>query len=220
MPLFVGTLTVALGPTGFSHSGRLWYISSMAKQPSPRPTGNKKSVQKNAVQTLLGTVGAGLRKMPTTFVLVLIGLFIYFRSPEEVQTPQPSESEEAFVQEEPQPPGDLPEDISPAFWTCVYRTDTQLSESRWADIYYGMEASDYGRSVSVTITQEWANLAADQRTTVVDLVVATWQKNSQDLDIFASGEGLEKVTLKAVENEETVAVWTPDGGVQLLEGKS
>ena len=120
-----------------------------------------------------------------------------------------------MAQEEPQPPADLPADISPAFWTCVYRTDTQLSESLWADIYYGMEASDYGRSVSVSVSQKWADLTPDQRSTVVELVATTWQKNSQDLSV--PEPGLETVTLKRAEDDKTVAVWTPHEGVQLVE---
>ncbi len=171
-------------------------------------------MKKNPVQTLLGTIGAGLRKIPTTFVLVLIGLFIYFRSSDEAQPPE-QPPEDAISQEEPQPPADLPADISPAFWTCVYRTDTQLSESLWADIYYGMEASDYGRSVSVSVSQKWADLTPDQRSTVVELVATTWQKNSQDLSV--PEPGLETVTLKRAEDDKTVAVWTPHEGVQLVE---
>ena len=174
-------------------------------------------VKKSPIQTLLGSLGAGLRKMPTTFVLVLIGLFIYFRSPEEVQAPDSQQVKDPVAQEEPHPPHDLPDDISPAFWTCVYRTDMQLSDSLWSDVYYGMEASDYGRSVSVAVSQKWAELTADQRSTVVDLVAVTWQKNSQELSLFEAGAGLEKVTLKSADDEKTVAVWTPDDGVRLIE---
>ena len=187
----------------------------MAK--SPRPSAPQQEAKKNPSQTLLGTLGAGLRKIPTTFVLVLIGLFIYFRSSDEAQPPEQL-PEDAINQEEPQPPADLPTNISPAFWTCVYRTDTQLSESRWADVYYGMEASDAGRSVSVSVSPEWANLTPDQRATVVELVATTWQKNSQDLALFGPGVGLESVTLKGADDDTAVAVWTPDDGVQLVEG--
>ena len=184
-----------------------------------RSTTPKQAAKKTPAQTLLGAIGAGLRKIPTTFVLVLIGLFIYFRSPDEAQSPE-QQSEDSIAHEEPQPPSDLPANISPAFWTCVYRTDTQLSESRWADVYYDMEASDAGRSVSVAVSPEWANLTLDQRSTVVELVATTWQKNSQDLALFDPGAGLETVTLKRAEDDTAVAVWTPDAGVQLVEGES
>ncbi len=186
---------------------------------TPRPPTPKQAAKKNPAQTLLGTIGAGLRKIPTTFVLVLIGLFIYFRSPDEAQPPE-QQPEDSIAHEEPQPPSDLPANISPAFWTCVYRTDTQLSESRWADVYYGMEARDAGRSVSVSVSPEWANLTPDQRSIVVELVATTWQKNGQDLAVFEPGGGLESVTLKRAGDDTVVAVWTPHDGVQLVEGES
>ena len=185
------------------------------KQPARSPA-RKKAVKKNPVQTLLGMLGAGLRKIPTTFVLVLIGLFIYFRSPDEAQPPE-QQPEDSIAHEEPQPPSDLPANISPAFWTCVYRTDTQLSESRWADVYYGLEARDAGRSVSVSVSQKWTELTPDQRATVVELVATTWQRNSRELSLFAPGGGLETVTLKSAGDDKTVAVWTPDAGVRLVE---
>ena len=183
---------------------------------SSRPSASKPDTKKNPPRTLLGTIGAGLRKIPTTFVLVLIGLFIYFRSPDEAEPPEP-QPEDSISHEEPQPPADLPANISPAFWTCVYRTDTQLSESLWGDVYYGMEASEAGRAVSVSVSPAWADLTPDQRSTVVELVATTWQKNSQDLALFEPGAGLETVTLKIAEDDEIVAVWTPDDGVQLVE---
>lgn len=183
---------------------------------SSRPSASKTDAKKNPPRTLLGIIGAGLRKIPTTFVLVLIGLFIYFRSPDEAQPPE-QQPEDSLAHEEPQPPSDLPANISPAFWTCVYRTDTQLSESLWADVYYGMEASNAGRAVSVTVSPEWVNLTPDQRSTVVELVATTWQKNSEELALFAPGVGLETVTLKRAEDDTTVATWTAHDGVQLVE---
>ncbi len=184
-----------------------------------RSTTPKQAAKKTPAQTLLGAIGAGLRKIPTTFVLVLIGLFIYFRSPDESQPPE-QPPEDSISQEEPQPPDDLPASISPAFWTCVYRTDTQLSESLWSDVYHGMEASDAGRSVSVSVSPKWTDLTPDQRSTVVELVATTWQKNSQDLALFEPGAGLESVTLKSADDDTIVAVWTPHDGVQLVEGES
>ncbi len=186
---------------------------------TPRSPTSKQAAKKPPARTLLGTIGAGLRKVPTTFVLVLIGLFIYFRSPDEAGLPE-QQPEDVRAHAEPQPPSDLPAHISPAFWSCVYRTDTQLSESRWADVYYGMEASDAGRSVSVSVSREWASLTSDQRSTIVELVVAVWQKNSQDLAIFEPGAGVETVTLKRAADDTVVAVWTPHDGVELVEAGS
>lgn len=186
---------------------------------NPRSTASKQEAKKPPPRTLLGAIGAVLRKIPTTFVLVLIGLFIVFRSADEEQPPE-QQPEDSISQEEPQPPSDLPASISPAFWTCVYRTDTQLSESLWADVYYGMEASDAGRSVSVSVSPKWADLTPDQRSTVVELVATTWQKNGQDLAVFEPGAGLESVTFKRAEDDTVVAVWTPRDGVRLVDGGS
>ena len=185
---------------------------------SRSPT-SKQAAKKPPPRTLLGAIGAGLRKIPTTFVLVLIGLFIVFRSADEEQPPE-QQPEDSIAHEEPQPQLDLPANISPALWTCVYRTDTHLSASLWADVYYGMEASDAGRSVSVSVSQKWADLTPDQRSIVVELVATTWQKNSQDLAVFEPGVGLETVTLKRAEDDTVVAVWTPHDGVQLVDGGS
>lgn len=189
-------------------------IAHMAR--TPRSTASKQDAKKTPAQTLLGAIGAGLRKIPTTFVLVLIGLFIVFRSADEEQPPE-QPPEDSIAHEEPQPPSNLPANISPAFWTCVYRTDTQLSESLWSDVYHGMEASDAGRSVSVSVSPKWTDLTPDQRSTVVELVATTWQKNGQDLAVFEPGAGLESVTLKRAEDDMVVAVWTPHDGVQLVE---
>ena len=182
----------------------------------PRSTASKQEAKKTPAQTLLGALGAALRKIPTTFVLVLIGLFIVFRSPDEEQPPE-QPPEDSMAHEEPQPPLDLPANISPALWTCVYRTDSQISASLWSDVYYGMEASDAGRSVSVSVSPKWTDLTPDQRSTVVELVATTWQKNSQDLAVFEPGAGVESVTLKRAEDDLVVAVWTPHDGVQLVE---
>ena len=183
---------------------------------NPRSTASKQEAKKTPAQTLLGALGAALRKIPTTFVLVLIGLFIVFRSPDEEPPPE-QPPEDSIAHEEPQPPLDLPANISPALWTCVYRTDSQLSASLWSDVYYGMEASDAGRSVSVSVSPKWTDLTPEQRSTVIELVATTWQKNSQDLAVFEPGAGVESVTLKRAEDDLVVAVWTPHDGVQLVE---
>lgn len=186
---------------------------------SPPPSGVIATLT-NFFSLLLVSIGAGLRKTPTTLVLVLIGLFIYFRSPEETNKSEPTQFEDPISQEEPQPPTDLPPDVSPAFWTCVYRTDTQLSASRWADVYFGMEASQQGRIVLISVSPQWSDLPPDQRTTVVELVVSTWQKNSQDLALFDAESGLEKVTLKRSTDKKIVAVWTPGDGVRFVDSEA
>ena len=192
----------------------------MPKPSSSPPPAGVIATLTNFFFTLLVSIGAGLRKAPSMLVLVLIGLFIYFRSPEETNKSAPSQFEEQAPQEEPQPPADLSSDVSPAFWMCVYRTDTQLAESRWADIYYGMQASQHGRIVSVSVSAKWADLPPDQRTTVIELIVSTWQKNSEELELFDAESGLEKVTLIRSSDEKIVAVWTPGDGVRFVDSEA
>ena len=167
-------------------------------------------------RNLLGLIGAGLRKIPTTFVLVLIGLFIYFRGTDEPAEPEPAELEQAAADEEPQPPPDLPASVSPEMWICVYRTDKQLSAGRWADVYHGLEASDLGRAVTVTVSEAWAGLTDSQRTSLVELIGEAWRTTGREVALFTADAGLEKLTLKRAADDTVVAVWTPRTGVELL----
>ena len=187
----------------------------MAKPSSPprRGTPPERGVPRN----LLGLIGAGLRKIPTTFVLVLIGLFIYFRGTDEPAEPEPAEVEQAAADEEPQPPPDLPASVSPEMWTCVYRTDKQLSAGRWADVYHGLEASDFGRAVTVTVSEAWTGLTDSQRTSLVEVIGEAWRTTGREVALFAADAGLEKLTLKRAADDTAVAVWTPRAGVELLD---
>lgn len=187
----------------------------MAKQASPQRRGT--SSERGVPRNLLGLIGAGLRKIPTTFVLVLIGLFIYFRGTDEPAEPEPAEFEEAVADEEPQPPPDLPASVSPEMWTCVYRTDKQLSAGRWADVYHGLEASDLGRAVTVTVSEAWAGLTDSQRTSLVELIGEAWRTTGREVALFTADAGLEKLTLKRAADDTTVAVWTARAGVELLD---
>lgn len=186
----------------------------MAKPSSPQRRGT--SSERGMPRTLLGLIGAGLRKIPTTFVLVLIGLFIYFRGTDEPAEPEPAEFEQTVADEEPQPPPDLPASVSPEMWTCVYRTDKQLSAGRWADVYHGLEASDLGRAVTVTVSEAWAELTDSQRTSLVELIGEAWRTTGREVALFTADAGLEKLTLKRAADDTTVAVWTPRAGVELL----
>ena len=187
----------------------------MAKPSSPprRGTPPERGVPRN----LLGLIGAGLRKIPTTFVLVLIGLFIYFRGTDEPAEPEPAEVEQAAADEEPQPPPDLPASVSPEMWTCVYRTDKQLSAGRWADVYHGLEASDFGRAVTVTVSETWAGLTDSQRTSLVEVIGEAWRTTGREVALFTADAGLKKLTLKRAADDTAVAVWTPRAGVELLD---
>ena len=187
----------------------------MAKPSSPQRRGTPP--ERGVPRNLLGLIGAGLRKTPTTFVLVLIGLFIYFRGTDEPAEPEPAEVEQAAADEEPQPPPDLPASVSPEMWTCVYRTDKQLSAGRWADVYHGLEASDFGRAVIVTVSEAWAELTDSQRTSLVEVVGEAWRTTGREVALFTADAGLEKLTLKRAADDTAVAVWTPRAGVELLD---
>ena len=187
----------------------------MAK-PSPPPRRGTPP-ERGLPRNLLGLIGAGLRKIPTTFVLVLIGLFIYFRGTDEPAEPEPAEVEQAAADEEPQPPPDLPASVSPEMWTCVYRTDKQLSAGRWADVYHGLEASDFGRAVTATVSESWAGLTDSQRTSLVEVIGEAWRTTGREVALFTADAGLEKLTLKRAADDTAVAVWTPQAGVELLD---
>lgn len=187
----------------------------MAK-PSPPPRRGSPP-ELGVPRNLLGLIGAGLRKIPTTFVLVLIGLFIYFRGTDEPAEPEPAEVKQAAADEEPQPPPDLPASVSPEMWTCVYRTDKQLSAGRWADVYHGLEASDFGRAVTVTVSEAWAGLTDSQRTSLVEVIGEAWRTTGREVALFTADGGLEKLTLKRATDDTVVAVWTQRAGVELLD---
>ena len=187
----------------------------MAKPSSPQRRGTPP--ERGVPRNLLGLIGAGLRKIPTTFVLVLIGLFIYFRGTDEPAESEPAEVEQAAADEEPQPPPDLPASVSPEMWTCVYRTDKQLSAGRWADVYHGLEASDFGRAVTVTVSEAWAGLTDSQRTSLVEVIGEAWRTTGHEVALFTADAGLEKLTLKRAADDTAVAVWTPRAGVELLD---
>ena len=154
--------------------------------------------------------------MPTTFVLVLIGLFIYFRGAETVTGPEENKDLEAPMVTAT-PPGDLPPNISPEFWKCVYETDRQLSDGMWSDVYYGLRASDAGRVLMLSVSERWQELDDSQRATVVELVVKTWNGNSLELSLLEEGVSLEKLTVENAMDNRKVATWNASSGTKLLE---
>ncbi len=166
--------------------------------------------------SVLGSLGAQLRKMPTTFVLVLIGLFIYFRGTETVTGPEENEDLEPPIVTAT-PPGDLPANISPQFWKCVYETDRQLSDGMWSDVYYGLQASEAGRVLLLSVSERWQELDDSQRATVVEVVVKTWNKNSLELSLLEDGVGLEKLTVENAMDNRKVATWNASSGTKIIE---
>jgi hypothetical protein len=184
-----------------------------SKQPSPAQS-SKSLLDRIAV--IVGGIAAFVRKAPVAVVFIIIAIVLYFR-----QTDQPVENFPQFddpsVQKEPQPPADLPEGTTPSVWMCVHRSDSQLSNGLWADIYYGMEVRLDGKMVTVKVTEKWKDLSDDKRKTVANLVVDTWIENSQALRLFHSRDEMEEVVIKRLPDDLTVANWKPATGVQLFD---
>lgn len=165
---------------------------------------------------LLGGLMAFVRKAPIAVVFLVIAAVLYFR-----QSDQPVEDLPQFdapaAETEPQPPSDLPAGTNPSVWTCVHRSDSQLSKSLWADIYYGMEVRLDGKVLTVKVTEKWQELSEDKRKTVTNLVVDTWIENSQALQLLKSRDEMEEVIIKRLPDDSTVANWKPAMGIQLFE---
>jgi hypothetical protein len=159
---------------------------------------------------------AFVRKAPVAVAFLIIAAVLYFRQPD-----QPVENFPQFddptVQKDPQPPADLPEGTAPSVWICVHRSDSQLSNSLWADIYYGMEVRLDGKMLTVKVTEKWQDLSEDKRKTVTNLVVNTWIENSQALRLMSSRDEMEEVVIKRLPDDQTVANWKPSTGVQLFD---
>jgi len=152
-----------------------------------------------------------------TVVFAVLAVILYYR-----QAHQPAESrldkfrDPGEAQSESQPPADLPEGMNPSVWTCVHKTDTQLSNGLWADVYYGMEARLDGRLLVAKVTEKWKDLSDEKRRTVAKLIVDTWVENGRALHILNSGDELEEVVIKQLPDDQTVAAWKPATGVQLF----
>lgn len=191
---------------------------SVSKPESPKsslPSQPSKSLL-DRLGDLLGGLMAFVRKAPIAVVFLVIAAVLYFR-----QSDQPVEDLPQFdtpsVETEPQPPSDLPAGTNPSVWTCVHRSDSQLSKSLWADIYYGMEVRLDGKVLTVKVTEKWQELSEDKRKTVTNLVVDTWIENSQALQLLKSRDEMEEVIIKRLPDDSTVANWKPAFGIQLFE---
>ncbi len=180
----------------------------------PSPNQPRKSVL-DVLAAIVGGIGAFVRKAPIAVLFLVIAGVLSFQ-----QYNQPAEESPQFAdpetQKEPAPPADLPAGTSPSVWICVHRSDTQLSGSLWADIYFGMEVRLDGKLLTVKVTEKWKDLSDDKRKTVTNLVVDTWIGNGQALRLFNSREEMEEIIIKRLPEDETVATWKPTTGVSLV----
>lgn len=192
--------------------------SAQSSQNSP-PNAPKQSLL-DKIASVVGGVASFVRKAPIAVAFVVIAVVLYFRQPDQSQDQFPQFDDPTEVQKEPPPPSDLPVGTNPSVWTCVHRSDAQLSNGLWADIYYGMEVRLDGKMITVKVTEKWKELSEDKRKTVANLVVDTWVENSQTLHLLNSRDELEEVVIKRLPEDVTVANWKPATGVQLFEPQS
>jgi hypothetical protein len=192
-------------------------MSSVSPSPQSRPTAEsrKKSVL-DVLAAIVGGISAVVRKAPVAVAFVVIAAVLYFRQSNQPEEHFPEFNDPAELQKEPTPPPELSQETA-SVWTCVHRSDAQLSNGLWADIYYGMEVRLDGKMLTVKVTEKWKELSEDKRKTVANLVVETWVENSQMLHLLNSRDEMEEVVIKRLPEDVTVANWKPATGVQLFE---
>lgn len=176
-----------------------------------------------------------VRKSPVVLVSVLVLALLYYRNPQTTQdqvtqgahdTDTPEFSQPTAAEQKP------PAELSPgeqSLWLCVQRVDAELMDGLWSDIYDGMEAKLDGTAITVKVTEKWQELSDSKRQTVGQLVVDTWLKTGQTLQVLqtseetddvvlqASGQPFQEVLIKRWPDEKTVATWKPGTGLQLLD---
>jgi len=192
--------------------------------PSSAPQPPEKSPQSQARRSLLdrlaavvGALSAVVKQAPVAVLFVVVALVLYFRQPQQSLEETPQFNDPANMPKEQPPPAELPTGMNPSVWTCVSRSDTQLSNGLWADIYYGMEARLDGKMLTAKVTEKWQDLSEDKQKTVANLVVDTWAENSQALHLFTSRDELEEIIIQRLPDDVTVARWTPMTGLQLID---
>ena len=147
----------------------------------------------------------------------VLAAILYFRQANQPMEHIPQFDDPTEAQKEPQPPPDLPAGANPSVLTCVNKVNSQLDNSLWADVYYGLEVRIDGKVLTVKVTEKWKELSDDKRKTVANLVVDTWIENGLALHLLNSKEEMEEVMLKRLPDDQTVAAWKPSTGVQLFE---
>jgi hypothetical protein len=188
---------------------------SSGKLPKPQP----KPSLLDRVATVVGGVLTFVQKAPIAVLFVAVAIVLYFHQSDkpEKDTAQFNDPTEAPKEQPLPPPSELPAGMNPSVWTCVSRSDSQLSNGLWAEIYYGMEARLDGKMMTAKVTEKWQDLSEDKRKTVASLIVDTWVENGQALRLLNSRDELEEVVIQLLPDEGTVARWTPSTGLQLLE---
>jgi len=189
-----------------------------------------------AVRSFASLAFDAVRKSPVLLVSMLVLALLYYRNPQTLQdqdadTPEFSEPSPATEQK---PPAEL----SPgeqSLWLCVQRVDAELMDSLWSDIYDGMEAKLDGTIVTVKVTEKWQELSEAKRQTVGQLVVDTWLKTAQTLEVLQvsgemeetddvvlkeSGQQFQEVLIQGLPDGTTVATWKPGTGLQLLDAQA
>ena len=174
----------------------------------------KKSVM-DILASIVGGISAVVRKAPIFVVFAVLAVILYFQQSNQPEEQFPQFDDPTALQKEPVPPAELGQETA-SVWSCVHRTDTQLSNGLWADVYYGMEARIDGRQITAKVTEKWLSLSEDKRKTVAQLVVDTWIENGQALRLFSSRDEVEEIVLKQLPEDHTVAAWKPSTGIQLF----
>lgn len=194
--------------------------------PSPEPSALASFLKlTRSASSILFTA---VRKVPVLVVCVLVLAILYYRNPSQFQDTAPAEPAKASVAAEPQPPPELTVGQQ-ALWLCVQRVDSHLTGGVWSDIYYGMEATLDGTAVTVKVTEKWKTLSEGRQKDLAQLLVDTWLKTGQALQVLrtsqetpavliqASGEPFREIVIQRLPDEQTVAAWKPATGVQLFD---
>lgn len=179
------------------------------------PKGETKKSLLDILASVIGGIGSVVRKAPVVVVFAVLAVVLYFQQSQQPEEQFPQFDDPMELQKEPEPPANLSQETA-SVWTCVHRTDSQLSNGLWADIYYGMEARIDGKQITAKVTEKWKSLSDDKRQTIAQLVVDTWIENGQALRLFSSRDEIEEVVLKQLPEDKTVAAWKPSTGVQLF----
>lgn len=179
------------------------------------PQGKPRKSLIDILASIIGGIAAFVRKAPVFFVFAILAVILYFQQAQQPEEQFPQFDDPMELLKEPKPPEDLSQETA-SVWTCVHRTDSQLSNGLWADIYYGMEARIDGKQITAKVTEKWRSLSDDKRQTVAQLVVDTWIENGQALRLFDSRDEMEEIVLKQLPEDQTVAAWKPSTGIQLF----
>ena len=169
----------------------------------------------NTLASIFEGIMSAVRKAPVLVLFAVLAIVLYFRQDQQPEEQVPQFDDPMQLQKEPEPPADLSQETA-SVWSCVHRTDTQLSNGLWADVYFGMEARIDGKQITAKVTEKWQSLSEDKRKTVAQLVVDTWIENGQALRIFGSRDEVEEIILKQLPEDQTVAAWKPSTGIQLF----